>query len=174
MWKVLSLLLFMIHFEARIDANTSVNCRQPPRHSCAFYTECLEDTFHCGSNGYPLAFGYKFCHAFAEDASSFSPKGQTFLWDTMLCLEKGLVQPFITAASITSQGTSTCATIESYALSTHPQCYVDSGFCSLSIKDKLTLVKLILTHDVTGILKQVIQQGLTTLDDCLKELLDWL
>ena len=31
---------------------------------CDFYIKCIEPAFKCGNNGYPVAYGYKYCDRF--------------------------------------------------------------------------------------------------------------
>ena len=40
--------------------------------NCDFYTQCVEPRFHCGINGYPLAYGYRYCHHFRNNQSCFT------------------------------------------------------------------------------------------------------
>ena len=40
--------------------------------NCDFYTHCVEPRFQCGINGYPLAYGYRYCHRFANNQSCFT------------------------------------------------------------------------------------------------------
>ena len=38
---------------------------------CQFYKE-LENTKQCGLNGYPIAYGYKYCVKFGENINTFN------------------------------------------------------------------------------------------------------
>lgn len=40
---------------------------------CEWYVNCLEERFHCGENGYPLGYGYKYCTRFVDNLPKFSP-----------------------------------------------------------------------------------------------------
>ena len=40
--------------------------------NCYFYTKCVEATFQCGTNGYPLAYGDRYCHRFMNKQILFS------------------------------------------------------------------------------------------------------
>ena len=33
---------------------------------CRWYVNCLEEKYQCGKNGYPLAYGYKYCNKFGS------------------------------------------------------------------------------------------------------------
>lgn len=59
----------------------------------------------------------------------------------MLCLQRKLVPQATGLTNIT-----TCTELENYAFSTHPQCYVDSGFCSLPPTDWGAVIEIISLH----------------------------
>ena len=40
--------------------------------NCDFYTQCIEPRFQCGTNGYPLAYGNRYCHNFKNKQSCFT------------------------------------------------------------------------------------------------------
>lgn len=40
---------------------------------CSFYTHCVEQKFRCGENGYPLAYGHRYCQKFTEKQDCFTP-----------------------------------------------------------------------------------------------------
>ena len=40
--------------------------------NCDFYTQCVEPRFQCGTNGYPLAYGDKYCRRFTNEQSCFT------------------------------------------------------------------------------------------------------
>ena len=37
--------------------------------NCDFYTQCVELRFQCGTNGYPLAYGDRYCHRLNNNQS---------------------------------------------------------------------------------------------------------
>ena len=51
----------------------AVDCQQLANdmNSCDFYPKCLEATSPCGSSGYALGYGGKYCTKFGEDSSQF-------------------------------------------------------------------------------------------------------
>lgn len=55
----------------------------------------------------------------------------------MLCLQEKLV-PFVDGSKI-----ATCDGLKEYAFSTHPTCYVECGFCSLSLRDWEVVVRIV-------------------------------
>ena len=40
--------------------------------NCTFYTQCVEPRFQCGSSGYPLGYGDRYCRKFEEESSCFT------------------------------------------------------------------------------------------------------
>ena len=40
--------------------------------NCDFYTQCVEPRFQCGTNGYPLAYGDRYCHHLSSNQSCFT------------------------------------------------------------------------------------------------------
>ena len=40
--------------------------------NCDFYTQCVESRYNCGTNGYPLAYGDRYCHRFVNKQSCFT------------------------------------------------------------------------------------------------------
>ena len=39
---------------------------------CDFYAECVEAKFQCGSEGYPLSYGDRYCHQFMDNLDCFT------------------------------------------------------------------------------------------------------
>lgn len=111
-------------------------CVHPPRDSCDFYSDCLEDKYHCGPDGYPIGYGLKFCNIFGAAKPRFTAQGQKWVSDTMLCLQTALV-PYAT------DQTTSCANLKTFAFGTHPRCYVDSGYCDLAKEDLKVIQSLV-------------------------------
>ena len=40
--------------------------------NCSFYTECVEQKFQCETNGYPLAYGDRYCNLFTNRQRCFT------------------------------------------------------------------------------------------------------
>ncbi|RJE22488.1 hypothetical protein PHISCL_05174 [Aspergillus sclerotialis] len=118
----------------RSTLTNSTMCTNPAPNSCSFYPYCLEGRYHCGSEGYPIGYGLHYCNAFTAAKSQLSPEGQAWVTKTMLCLQRALV-PYATGQKSTS-----CDGLREYAFGTHPDCYVNSGVCSLSFSDWKVIV----------------------------------
>ncbi|KAL0581014.1 hypothetical protein V5O48_001008 [Marasmius crinis-equi] len=137
---------------SQIQNTTSIThetCVSPPlAHSCAFYSTCLETHFHCGSTGYPLAYGEHYCMKFSSppNLARFTEKGRAWMWDTMHCLQMALVPELQEPAS----GSDACEKLEEEAFSTHAPCYITSGLCSLPIQDWVTIVEIVGLNTLFG------------------------
>ncbi|KAL1694174.1 hypothetical protein GGG16DRAFT_110525 [Schizophyllum commune] len=112
-------------------------CSDPPRNNCSFYLDCLESRYHCGPEGYPVGYGYKYCTQFSVEREKLSEKGQTWMVDTMQCLQRTLV-PEATGVSNT-----TCEQLEDKAFDSHSVCYTQAGLCTLPPTDWLAIVSIV-------------------------------
>jgi len=117
--------------------STSPNCSSPPLDSCSFYADCLESRYHCGPTGYPIGYGQRFCTQFVGNESLLDAKGQTWMVNTMHCLQLALVGDAIDANA------TTCFALETQAFGTHAGCYVDNGLCSLGIPDWEAIIQIV-------------------------------
>lgn len=65
------IVLILISLLKVTNATQSVLSLLANNFDCQFYKE-LEDKKNCGSNGYPVAYGYKYCVKFGENINSFN------------------------------------------------------------------------------------------------------
>lgn len=100
----------------------------PQAYTCDFYL-CMESKFSCDVNGYFLSYGYRYCRKTmeAEETKDFSPEGYSWLEKTRQCLQERLLSE--------SEGRD-CKEIKKKSTEQHVDCYYQSGFCELSMKDK--------------------------------------
>ena len=56
------------------DTCQNVDAMVEKEQDCSFYTECVEAKYNCGPDGYPEAYGYKYCSRFLEERHRFEPK----------------------------------------------------------------------------------------------------
>ncbi|KAF5334240.1 hypothetical protein D9758_017093 [Tetrapyrgos nigripes] len=167
------------HQPRQLTLTISTNCSSPPPQTCTFYADCLEPAFHCGPEGYPLGFGGKFCTKFSLNAARLSPQGQEWLYTTMHCLQVALV-PMLQAHDSESEGSSSstsmttprsdsdaCKNLEKEAFSTHAPCYLSSGFCKLSLADRVVIVEII---GLKTLLQnwEVFESGVQVVKGCLE------
>lgn len=94
---------------------------------CDWYKECLEERMQCGSEGYPLRYGNKYCNRFVDNLNEFSPKGQEWVKGTLSCLKRDL-------KDYLHRNKYYCSDLERDAFKSHPECYAKNGFCSLLVE----------------------------------------
>ncbi|KAI9767723.1 MAG: hypothetical protein M1839_004358 [Geoglossum umbratile] len=104
--------------------------------TCDFYT-CLESEYHCEGTkyAYPLDYGLKYCTKFTQNLNKFSPAGKKWVHDVRLCLQNALLPD--------TDCKSNCQKIQDDAFKSHPNCYVDSGVCSLRLGDWISIVETV-------------------------------
>lgn len=124
-------------FIGRGSVTNSTICTDPAPNSCSFYPHCLEERYSCESDGYPIGYGLHYCNAFTGAKSQMSSEGQAWVTNTMLCLQRALV-PYAKGQKSTS-----CDKLKEYAFGTHPECYVNSGVCSLPLDDWSVIVNTV-------------------------------
>lgn len=125
----LSLLLIlsgMLSFSYQSQAS---KC-QPVIDSCDFYL-CKETEEPCGIKGYWLAYGYKFCRMFLNETQEFSEPSKKWMSKVRYCLQNEI-----------KQGTDvlSCQENRRFAMDSHVGCYVETGFCQLSLKDRASII----------------------------------
>ena len=64
---VFSVLLYLVTTVKTQDCTALANAG-----NCDLYTQCVEPRFQCGTNGYPLAYGNRYCHRFKNNQSCFT------------------------------------------------------------------------------------------------------
>ncbi|KAF2171165.1 hypothetical protein M409DRAFT_50643 [Zasmidium cellare ATCC 36951] len=74
------------------DPMCSPTCRERQPGTCAFYRSCMEESRPCADDpsSYALNYGEKNCLAYRNKLASFSPRGQSFVLGTMMCLQDAL------------------------------------------------------------------------------------
>ena len=108
--------------------------RKANQGDCDFYT-CFENRRNCGSKGYMLAYGRKYCNKFGEDYDNFTEQGQQWIDCTRQCLT-GALRSSYRANTLAGQG---CHDVKVLAFHTHVDCYVNCGFCNIWSTNKAAL-----------------------------------
>ena len=104
--------------------------------SCDYYL-CQEKNRPCGSKGYFLAFGYRYCSDSLERlAYEVSPKGKEWLSVTATCLQRE-----IQAMDLENKS---CKEIKKAAIKSHDKCYSEISFCSLSFREIKKILRMIM------------------------------
>lgn len=111
--------------------------------SCDFYL-CQDKENPCGIEGYNLNFGYKYCSSsqFSLLKKMQTTAGQGWVRGVISCLQKKSfsISKFLDKnlpAGIR------CEKIQTESFNSHPDCYVESGFCDLPLKEKMHIAGLI-------------------------------
>jgi len=118
----LVLVVLSLYVSCSFSAGTNDFCPVVPQ-SCEFY-ECVESDIPCGPDGYAIGYGYHYCTVYLENLSNFSPQGQQWVLDVLLCLQNTL------APMVSSTPTPDCSAVKTFAYNSHPGCYLgtaDSG-----------------------------------------------
>lgn len=107
-----------------VVGSVSQNCvAMIENEGCEFYPKCLESMYNCGTSGYPIGYGFKYCSKFKAHFSEFPTEGQRWIEKTLLCLKRKL-RPFLVESI-------SCPELYKEAFESHPDCYHQSGFCEL-------------------------------------------
>lgn len=101
-------------------------CYSPPlpNSDCGFYVDCLEQYFPCGSSGYAIGYGFKYCQRFTSETTSqcMDSAGHDWVNSTLTCLEQALVPIIESEINDIS-----CQSIKLDAFDSHPICYTGGG-----------------------------------------------
>lgn len=108
--------------------------------TCDFYL-CQEEKIPCGLEGYNLSYGYKYCSGSKFKLLGQMPtqQGKTWVTEVFKCLQSKSFQD----SGTTQNNDRQCKVISSNAYASHPDCYVQAGFCDLSTTEKKLILKLI-------------------------------
>ncbi|KAF8556703.1 hypothetical protein OG21DRAFT_1482907 [Imleria badia] len=119
--------------------STDPACSNPPMGQCAFYANCIESRYQCGPTGYPIADGQHFCQKFSDNRTMLDARGQQWMIDTMHCLQLAVVPD---AMDVTPPAVD-CQALKDQAFASHPGCYINNGFCTLSVQDWGAVVEIL-------------------------------
>lgn len=106
---------------------------EPSRFSCEYYEE-VEAEFSCGRKGYLQKFGIPLCKRYLSAEPGLSPNLVTWLQEVRLCLQLNLENDLTSISN--------CAELKKAALDSHEGCYKSTGFCDLSLREKLKVMQL--------------------------------
>jgi len=130
----------VLQIESETDLPTLTNeCSDPPLGQCSFYEDCLETQYHCGPNGYPIGYGLKYCEKFKLAHSTLSTQGQSWMMNTMKCLQYALVIEGTGGVGAVK----TCNQLKNKAFDSHARCYLENGLCNLPPSDWKAIVDIV-------------------------------
>ena len=69
----MTLLVFAVVLYLSVTVKAQICIALAKSGNCDFYTQCAEPKFQCGTNGYPLAYGDRYCRHFIYKQSYFTP-----------------------------------------------------------------------------------------------------
>lgn len=125
--------------------------------SCDYYL-CREMNKKCSIKGYFINFGYKYCTKSINGlAAKISTEGKDWIVQTSICLQEHLDEV---------DDTNSCADIKMKATKLHDICYQKSNFCSLSLLDKLKIMKMLIASFKE---KGVLFEGVQVFNQCLHQ-----
>ena len=122
--------------------------------ACEYY-RCRDKESQCGDDGYLLGYVGTYCDRFSRVTEpKASPEAAAWLEEVRACL--------VTTLENATDETSSCEEIEQIGIDSHAACYVQAGFCDLSLGDWFQVVHTIDPGDVP------FQQILATGQLCLQ------
>ena len=124
--------------------------------ACNYYT-CREAEAQCGEDGYLLNYAHRYCNQFRlVTEPNVSRAGQMWLRKIRRCLITTLDR---------AEPSTDCQSISDEGFGSHPQCYVDTGFCDLPISDWAAVLATIDTLDFS------FRESFITGNKCLRDYL---
>lgn len=122
--------------------------------ACEYY-RCREEQSQCGEDAYLAGYVGPYCDRFSRvTEEKASPEAAAWLEEVRACL--------VTTLENATDESSSCEEIESIGIASHATCYVQAGFCDLSLSDWFQIVHTIDPGDVP------FQQILATGQLCLQ------
>jgi hypothetical protein len=131
--RTLLIIIQMLLAQGTYAAITASNHCENLKGDCDFYA-CVEEEYQCGRRGYPTGFGQKYCLRFGINENWFSDKGKEWIQKTRTCLTERILN---------APDFNDCRQLRLQAFADHIPCYVDSGFCELSFRDKFKVFRLV-------------------------------
>lgn len=131
--KALLLIIFWFGLTISLMAQAEVHECKPDANSCDFYL-CKEMNDPCETRGYWLAYGYKYCRIFMTQIQNLPDTSKEWILKTRYCLQQSIVNDTREVS---------CAEDRDAAMDSHVHCYVDSGFCDLSLKERASIIWLL-------------------------------
>lgn len=138
--------------------------------TCDFYL-CQELKNPCGLEGYNLDFGYKYCSRskFRLLDEMKTQLGKDWVPKTFQCLQNRNLADSLIIEQQADLKKDVCKLIKKKAIKSHPDCYVEGGYCELSILEKSNIVELVL---FSALNPRTAFQGLKITHQCAKKIRD--
>lgn len=132
--------------------------------TCDFYL-CQELKNPCGLEGYNLSYGYKYCSRskFKLLYEMKTTAGKDWVPKTFQCLERQNLMDSLAIQQQNDLKKDTCKSIRKLAFKSHPDCYVEAGYCELSHAEQSNIIRLVF---YSALKPSGVIQGLKLLDKC--------
>jgi hypothetical protein len=122
--------------------------------SCAYYL-CRETQKNCNANGYFISFGYQYCsESLINLSKEVSDRAKAWLTDVAICLQQKMEE---------IPNENSCSSIKKFAIQSHDECYTETNFCSLKIKDIFKILKMLRLEFSDA---RIMREGLQVLKGC--------
>lgn len=129
---MIGLLIGLLLSSFQIKADDLARCAEYSN-DCEYYT-CVTEAKHCRNSSYPIRFGRHYCLRYGNRINSFSENGKTWTQKVRKCLIREMSS---------YEENLTCGQLKRRAFKDHVPCYLESGFCHLSLRDKKLVLKTI-------------------------------
>lgn len=147
--KILALVLFLFSYSALAADSICAD----HLNDCEYYT-CVAVSKNCSSRSYPTRFARRYCLRYDARNERFSQRGQEWINNVRSCLIHEMN---------TYVDDLTCGELKKRAFKDHVPCYIESGFCSLSNRDRKQILKTIWPSLKSF---QVVLSGIETYKSC--------
>ena len=138
-----------------ISANSVASNCSSQLGQCRYY-KCVQDEIRCSDSDYLSGFAIPYCYKYQADQKNYSDRGQIFLSQVRYCLQAKI-------EDFTNENPYACKDLREYAIHSHIGCYLNSGFCELSMTEKM---RIVLTAKKDLIHGDVRKAGLETMKLC--------
>ncbi|KAK6353000.1 hypothetical protein TWF696_004988 [Orbilia brochopaga] len=128
----------------------------PSKSGCAFWP-CLESVAHCGPNGYPAGYINPVCESLQAKLPQFTRAGRRWIADMGYCIMEAQVPA--------SQCQTSCEDILAVGWTSHIECFLKTGFCTLPGND-LKIFMQTLGLDLT-VSDTILDLASSTLQECV-------
>lgn len=115
-------------FFALLIISLTASAQPSDRYLCESY-RAVNSALNCSPDNYLIRFGYKYCVKYVLLENTYQPQTQRVLEKIRSCL----VTQTINDTQLT------CENSEARAMKHHLKCYLQAGFCSLPLSEKIKI-----------------------------------
>lgn len=134
--------------------------------SCNFY-EKIGGQLNCELNSdYCIQYGFKYCSKFQDLKKSGIGDLTKWVPKVTICLQRELSDPQVYDENSSPVTSSVCEKVRFRAFHSHPECYVNSGFCELTASSKQAAFNVVAWADMLSNLNYSLAQALVVGEVC--------